>query len=179
MAYFCAACGLDGGIELTPISEAAKVCIVDQILLVVGEMFQSFTINYLVTIIGHIIVTYSLLTVQDSTISSLPGGRREILHRAAYFLLIVDLVIEIVLLARAGRADPSSVSLDGYTECGAEYEKHIVDLKEFLVHSASSVLVIRAVFGALIAIVYVYKGKDHFLHLATLCRPGISALLAT
>ena len=159
MAYFCTACSLDGGDLFADLSDATKSCIVDQILLVIGEMFQGFVINYLATMIGHVTVTYSLIATQDMSISSLAGGRRELLHRFAYFLVIVDMIIEVILLERAEMADPSSVSLDAYTECGTEYEDEIVSLKEYLVDSAFWVLIIRTVFGALIAVVYVYKGK--------------------
>lgn len=157
MAYFCTACSLDGGDLLADISEATESCIIDQILLVFGEMFQGFSINYLATMIGHIMVTYALMAAQDTSVSNLPGGRREILHRLAYFLLIIDMIIEIVFLQNAELADPSSLSLDGYTECGTEYETEIITLKNYLINVAFWVLIIRTVFGALIALIYCYK----------------------
>ena len=159
MAYFCTACSLNGGDDIKTISDATRSCVVDNILLVIGEMFQGFIINYLATMIGHLMVTYALMASQDSTVSGLAGGRREVLHRVAYFLLMVDMIVEVVFLNRAEVADPESISLDGYTECGTEYEAEIVRLKEYLVNVAFWVLIIRTVFGGLIATVYVYKAQ--------------------
>jgi hypothetical protein len=157
MAYYCTCCSLDSGDTLVGIAEDLESCIVDNILLMVGEMFQGFTINYLATMIGHIMVTYALMASQDTTVSILPGGRREMLHRAAYILLIIDMIIEIIMLEQAESADPSTLTLDGYTECGTESETEVEELKTYLVGVAWWVLVIRTIFGGLIAIIYVYK----------------------
>ena len=70
-ARYCAMCGINPGENIQNFFttngyspdeiEAWKSCISDEVLQTSGESFQAFTLNYLATLLGHILTVYALL----------------------------------------------------------------------------------------------------------------------
>ena len=160
LAFFCTACSLDAGQDLTDLSvitTSVERCIKDQLLYVIGDMFVGYIHTYLGTMVGHILVSYTLLATQDGQVSTLPSGRREMLHSAGYGVLVLDMIVEVILLARIRAHDPADISLDGYSECGTETHEMLSEEKEYLVDIGTIVFWLRLVVGTIVACIFVYK----------------------
>ena len=173
IATYCATCGLTVGVSFSTFVPGATsdelrayaACMEDAMLLLIGEAFQTFNVNYTATLLGHILTVYALIASLDGSLTPKLCNLRSLLHGLAYTLLLVDILAELILLFYIDAHDPDSIDvMQTYTACDATVVKEIIDVKNFLVEYAIAMIVWRTTIAAVVTLIYIieveYTGDD-------------------
>ena len=192
MVSFCANCNINADTLIASLASNAKECISDGVLTEIGDMVRDYYLNYIGSMIGHILIIYSLIQSKDSdfidkTKESLQRSKR--LHQIAYAILFADIVTEIATLEGVRTKDPSSfmsaLSDGDHVYCDNKPIDEVDELKLILEEVAYSILVFRVCVAIVCSVLYVYiplvqvKEEERLKKAAEESRPGLLMRLAS
>ncbi len=163
LVSFCANCNIIADTVLSTLSDHEVECISDGILSEIGDMMRDYFLNYIGSMVGHILIIYALIQSKDSDFISNnkeTAQKSKRLHQIAYGILFADIVTEIVALESLQVLDPSSFTKsleDGtYTSCDDSNIDEVDIIKADLTYVAFVILVFRVCVAIICSVLYVY-----------------------
>lgn len=172
-ARYCAMCGIDPGTNIQDFfttnsytSDEIKAwnsCIADEVLTTSGESFQAFTLNYLATLLGHILTIYALLAATDSVLTDVDDIEGTVIQTFGYLVLLADIIVEVVVLGGIELKDTEH--FDRHEVCDHVVVHSIHQHKKDLLAAGFFVMTFRVCVSAVVTLCYiyntpVYKGKE-------------------
>ena len=121
---FCANCNIDADYDIKLFSQSQLTCVTDGVLEALSGMYISYIVNYLSTMVGHILIVYTLMQGLDLSLSSADKlGRMKVAHLLAYSILLADVLTELIGLQVLGDnlTDESTIRISDYSKCDSTY----------------------------------------------------------
>ncbi len=163
MVSFCTNCNLLAGTLMSTLDDNALSCISDGVLSEVGDMLRDYFLNYIGSMVGHILIIYALIQSKDGdfidgTHAKFKYSKK--LHKIAYLILFSDIITEIAIIEGLDLVDPTSFIKrlkDGeYDTCDDADITQVSDLKLLLTDVAFTILVFRVCVAICCSLLYVY-----------------------